>query len=88
MGAKDRFELVDESHRNFPEWKDPGTSCLPLEIMDIVEALGLSEEESARVSFSIDTQPSRIQSGAITPVALHDLDDTALEIDVLPLQSQ
>ena len=55
-GAKDRFELVDETHRDFPEWKDPGTSCLPLEIMDIVEALGLSEEESARISSSIDTQ--------------------------------
>lgn len=33
-----------------------GANCLPLEIMDIVEALGLSEEESARVTSSIDTR--------------------------------
>ena len=55
-GAKDRFDLVDECHRDFPEWKNPGTSSFPLEIMDIVEALGLSEEESAGVASLIDTQ--------------------------------
>ena len=55
-GAKDGFTLADECHRDFPEWKDPGDSSKPLEIADILSALGLSEEEVAHVEASIDGQ--------------------------------
>jgi uncharacterized phage-associated protein len=55
-GKKDRFALADECHRDFPEWKDPGETSFPLDIADIVAALGLSEEEAANVESSIDAQ--------------------------------
>ena len=54
-GGKDRFELVDECHE-FPEWRNPGGTSVPLDISDIVSALGLSEDETAHVESSIDAQ--------------------------------
>lgn len=55
-GEKDRFALADESHREFPEWRDPQGSSLALEISDIIAALGLSEEEARHVQANIDAQ--------------------------------
>jgi len=55
-GAKDRFELADECHRDFPEWNDPGDTSTPIDISDIVSALGLSEEEAAHVATLIEVQ--------------------------------
>lgn len=55
-GAKTSFDLADECHRNFAEWKDPGESSLPLDISDIIGALGLSEEEVAQIESLIDGQ--------------------------------
>jgi len=55
-GAKDRFELAGECHRDFPEWNDPGESSTPIDISDIVFALGLSEEEAAHVATLIEVQ--------------------------------
>lgn len=55
-GARDRFDLADEHHRLFPEWNDPGNSSVPLEIEEIVEALGLSEEQAAKVASLIEIQ--------------------------------
>jgi uncharacterized phage-associated protein len=55
-GAKDRFELADECHRDFPEWNDPGTTSNPIDISDIVSALNLSEDEAAYVATLIEVQ--------------------------------
>jgi uncharacterized phage-associated protein len=55
-GSKDRFVLAAECHRDFPEWTDPGESSTPIDISDIVAALGLSEEESSRVETLIGAQ--------------------------------
>jgi uncharacterized phage-associated protein len=55
-GAKNPFDLASEYHRDFPEWKDPGTSSTPIEITDIIEALGLSEDEANGVATLIDVQ--------------------------------
>lgn len=55
-GAKDRFKLADECHRNFPEWTDPGDSSTPIDISDIVSALDLSEDEATQVATMIDVQ--------------------------------
>jgi len=55
-GGKDRFDLVEECHRDFPEWKDPGDSSTPIDITDIVSALELSEEEAAHVATLIEVQ--------------------------------
>ena len=55
-GEKDRFVLAGECHRDFPEWTDPGESSTPIDIADIVAALGLTEEEALHVATMIDTQ--------------------------------
>jgi hypothetical protein len=55
-GLRDRFDLADECHRDFPEWKDPGASSVPLEIDEIIEALQLSDEETCKVESLIETQ--------------------------------
>jgi hypothetical protein len=55
-GAKDRFELADECHWDFPEWNDPGDTSTPIDISDIVFALGLSEEEATHVATLIEVQ--------------------------------
>jgi len=55
-GSKDRFVLAAECHRDFPEWTDPGESSTPIEISDIVAALGLSEEEASHVETLIGAQ--------------------------------
>jgi hypothetical protein len=55
-GAKDGFELAEECLRNFPEWKDPGSSSFPLPVEDIVAALGLSEDEAANIEKLFEKQ--------------------------------
>ena len=55
-GHRDRFDLAEETHRDFPEWKDPGDSSFPIDIADIIEALGLTEEEVNNVKSQIDAQ--------------------------------
>ena len=57
-GKKDRFALAEECHDSFPEWQDPGSSSTPIEIDDIIDALGLSEEEAAHVRSSLSAQGS------------------------------
>ncbi len=59
-GGKDRFDLADECHRDFPEWKDPGETSFPLEISEIIAALGLTEDEVAHVEAAIDRQRSAL----------------------------
>jgi hypothetical protein len=55
-GGKDCFALADECHRDFPEWNDPGDTSTPIDISDIIAALGLSEEEAAHVATLIEVQ--------------------------------
>jgi hypothetical protein len=57
-GKKEPFQLADECHTDFPEWRPPGESSTPIEIADIVEALGLTEEEAAHVESSVHAQRS------------------------------
>jgi len=55
-GSKDRFDLAEECHKQFQEWSDPGFSSSPIEIEDIVSALGLPEEEEHAISLRIEAQ--------------------------------
>ena len=55
-GGKGPFTLADECHRDFPEWKDPGDTSAPIDISDIVAALGLTEEEAAHVANLVEVQ--------------------------------
>ena len=43
-GKANRWDLVDETHK-FPEWHDPHGSSVPIDIRDILVALGEPEEE-------------------------------------------
>jgi len=55
-GHKDYATLVEESHRDYPEWSDPGESSSVLDLADIVSALGLSEEEAAGIESLVEAQ--------------------------------
>lgn len=63
-GHKEWFCLADECHRDFPEWKDPGNSSIPLEIADIISALGLSEEEAKHIESLIEKQRASVMLSA------------------------
>ena len=43
FGHSNRWDLVDETHK-FPEWRDPHGSSLPIDIREILQALGESLE--------------------------------------------
>ena len=47
-GSKSPRSLVNFVH-NLPEWKDPGTSSIPIEYADILKALGKDNEEIALI---------------------------------------
>lgn len=36
------WEIVDQTHQ-FPEWKDPGTSSAPIQVSDLLAAVGRSD---------------------------------------------
>jgi uncharacterized phage-associated protein len=55
-GTKDGFQLAEECHRDFPEWKNPGSTSTPITIGDILAALGKSEEDLAYSKDSISAQ--------------------------------
>lgn len=55
-GGKDGFTLAEETRRDFPEWKEPGESSTPIEISDIMAALGLTEDEIDHIESSISAQ--------------------------------
>lgn len=55
-GHLDGFALAEKCHQQFPEWTDPGPTSRPLDITDIVTALGLSEDEAANVAAMISLQ--------------------------------
>lgn len=41
----DQWELRDYCHDNFQEWKDPGNLRLPIQVEDILKALGKGSDE-------------------------------------------
>jgi len=55
-GYKDGFRLADEFHRDFPEWNDPGSSSTPIQILDILEAIGASEDDKQFTNNAISAQ--------------------------------
>jgi hypothetical protein len=54
--GKDGFTLADETHKHFPEWKDPGSSSSPIEISDILGALDTTESETANTEMLMSGQ--------------------------------
>ncbi len=44
-GYRNRWDLIENVMHKLPEWKDPEGSSLPIQLRDILEAAGESEEE-------------------------------------------
>jgi uncharacterized phage-associated protein len=44
-GHRNRWDLIDNVMHKLPEWQDPGVGTVPIQIRDILEAAGESEEE-------------------------------------------
>jgi len=44
-GYRNRWDLIDNVMHKLPEWKDPEGSTIPIQLRDILEAAGESEEE-------------------------------------------
>ena len=55
-GAKDRFALAEACHAEFPEWKDPGASSVPIRIVDILDAVDTSEDDVSHAMDAISIQ--------------------------------
>jgi uncharacterized phage-associated protein len=53
-GKKNRWELVNLSHQ-FPEWRNPEGSALPISYEDILRAGNKSEEEIAAAEAELDS---------------------------------
>lgn len=52
-GNKKRWELVDYTHDQLPEWKDPGYSSSPIDPRTQFQALGKSPEQAQALHNSI-----------------------------------
>lgn len=50
FGQLDKYELVDWTHKNCPEWTDPGNSSTYISIVDIAKAVGMSEEVARSIT--------------------------------------
>ncbi len=58
FGSMNQYELRDYTHDNFPEWKDPNGSAIPIYIQDILIAGGYSEEDANDVVDSLEAEMS------------------------------
>ena len=44
-GYRNRWELIENVMHKLPEWQDPGVNSIPIQVRDILEAAGESEEK-------------------------------------------
>ncbi len=56
FGHWDRWALVEYTHKNLAEWRDPGQSSFPIRYEEVFEALGYSSEQVSAMSKCIYTQ--------------------------------
>lgn len=54
-GHKSRWQLVDELHR-VPEWRDPHGSMVPIELADILSAVGRNEDDIRNIEEQIEAE--------------------------------
>ena len=60
-GHKDAFKLAEETHSEFPEWKDPGKGSSPIALADIFDATGMTEEEIEHATAQIQVQRALLE---------------------------
>lgn len=56
FGGKNQWDLVDYTHDNCPEWRNPGSSMYPIEYNDLFNALGFSQELSKEIIDQLESQ--------------------------------
>ena len=54
--GKDGFQLADQAHNEFPEWTYPGNTSTPIDVCDILSALGKDEAEVAQTGTMMSIQ--------------------------------
>lgn len=53
FGGMTRWDLVDYTHKECSEWRDPNRSALPIPPQDVFRALGKTDEESEELAAEI-----------------------------------
>jgi uncharacterized phage-associated protein len=56
FGHMARFDLVDYTHRNCPEWQDPEGSSSPISYADLFRAVGYSPEQARKMAGELAAQ--------------------------------
>lgn len=49
FGGFDQWKLVDYTHANCPEWKDPAGSMIPMDIAELLCAVGYNGDQAAEL---------------------------------------
>lgn len=52
-GSKNQWDLAEYTHKSCAEWRDPGTSTLPIDYGDVIAANGSSDEVARTLSNQI-----------------------------------
>jgi uncharacterized phage-associated protein len=56
FGHMEGFALVDYTHDNLPEWRDPEGSSFPISYADIFRGVGMDEKTAARLAQRLEEQ--------------------------------
>jgi uncharacterized phage-associated protein len=56
FGHMEKFALVNYTHDNLPEWRDPEDSSLPISYADIFRGVGMDEKTAARLAERLKEQ--------------------------------
>jgi len=56
FGRLDQWELVEYTHANCGEWRDPGRSSLPIQYEEVLQAVGWSEEAAKDAADDLATR--------------------------------
>jgi len=56
FGHMDKWELRDYTHENLPEWRDPNGSSFPIGHLDLLKALGKTDDEAEAIANDLREQ--------------------------------
>ncbi|MCY4137870.1 MAG: hypothetical protein OXF56_06350, partial [Rhodobacteraceae bacterium] len=56
FGHMDKWEIRNYTHEHLDEWSDPGGSSMPISEIEVLRALGRSEDEASEIAQAICEQ--------------------------------
>jgi uncharacterized phage-associated protein len=56
FGHMEKFALVDYTHDNLPEWRDPNGSSFPISYVDIFRGVGMDKMTAERLAERLEAQ--------------------------------